>query len=179
LGLKPSQSMKELTPGPGSYNLKRDLGRISYTMRVKPMASTKNPTPGPGAYMHRNSIDSIPGSKIGTSTRDGASFKAQAKASPGPAAYNIKTTLSKHAIVSSAPCFGFGTQSREGSRSRLKSPGPGSYQHREIVGKEGQRRSLIGSRPSSAGPMSPGPANYSPSRNFSAKTLPSYSIGTS
>ena len=61
------------------------------------------------------------------------------------------------------------------------SPGPGTYNHRDVVGKEGSKRSMLGRRPESAPATrrGPGPGAYSPQRETSAKRVPHYSIGTS
>ena len=48
-----------------------------------------------------------------------------------------------------------------------------------MLGIEGQKRSMTARRPDSAPSYrgSPGPGQYTPSRSFSAKQLPKYSIG--
>lgn len=91
--------------------------------------------------------------------------------------------MTHHPIKSDAPNFKFGTSSRDNVASigRVVSPGPGAYNHKEVVGKEGSRRSMLGRRPDSApaSRQTPGPAHYSPKREFSAKRNPQFSIGTS
>lgn len=64
--------MSNLVPGPGNYNISRDLGRIGYVFGLKTPTSfaTNRHNPGPGAYNLRGSFVNIPGSKIGTSKRD-------------------------------------------------------------------------------------------------------------
>ena len=60
------------TPGPGNYNIGRDLGKVSYSFGLKGssvLVGTKG-SPGPGAYSMRSSFTNIPGSKIGTGKRD-------------------------------------------------------------------------------------------------------------
>lgn len=52
------------------------------------MLGTKG-APGPGAYSMRSSFTNIPGSKIGTSTRDDEIKKIMRVGSPGPAHYKI------------------------------------------------------------------------------------------
>ena len=63
----------------------------------------------------------------------------------------------------------------------VTSPGPGAYNHRDVVGREGSKRSMLGRRPESAPSTrgAPGPGAYSPSRQFSARQSARYSIGTS
>jgi hypothetical protein len=58
-------------------------------------------------------------------------------------------TLTHHPIKLDAPMYGFGTQSRD-KLSNLGSPGPGAYNHRDVVGREGSKRSMLGRRPESA-----------------------------
>ena len=76
MGLKTTGVSNSLTnlhnPGPGNYNINRNLGKISYSFGLKGpsiLVGTKN-APGPGAYQYRGSFITIPGSKIGTATRD-------------------------------------------------------------------------------------------------------------
>ena len=59
-------------PGPGSYSINRNLGRIGYIFGLKTEFNRNSNkfTPGPGAYSLRGSFMNIPGSKIGTSRRD-------------------------------------------------------------------------------------------------------------
>lgn len=104
-------SMKTLNPGPGNYNIGRNLGKISYSFGLKgpsTLVGTKG-APGPGAYNSRSSFTNIPGSKIGTSTRED-DFKAAVRVgSPGPGAYRIETTLSHHVVKLDAPRCKIGT----------------------------------------------------------------------
>lgn len=71
MGLKTGHSSMStlIVPGPGNYNINRNLGRVSYSFGLKGPSSlvgTKN-SPGPGAYNMKTSFSNIPGSKIGTS----------------------------------------------------------------------------------------------------------------
>ncbi len=98
-------------PGPGAYNINRALGRVSYSFGLKMTSSLVGVrgAPGPGAYSLRGTFMNIPGSKIGTATRDDDHKKAMKASFPGPAGYKIQSTMSRHAIVKSAPSYGFGT----------------------------------------------------------------------
>ena len=49
---------------------------------------------------------------------------------PGPGAYKEGDTKE------TAPRYGFGSSSREKEYSRRGTPGPGSYEHQEILGNE-------------------------------------------
>ncbi len=64
--------MANLNPGPGNYNINRQLGQIGYGFGLKTPSTfdTIKYNPGPGAYSLRGSFVGIPGSKIGTSKRD-------------------------------------------------------------------------------------------------------------
>lgn len=72
MGLKTNNSSHFKTPGPGNYNIDRNLGKIGYLFGLKTSASFSSikHNPGPGAYSLRGSFQNIPGSKIGTSQRD-------------------------------------------------------------------------------------------------------------
>lgn len=137
--------------------------------------------PGPGAYNHFGSFTSITGSKIGTSKRDDDYQKAKRLGSPGPGTYRHDNTIVHSALKLDAPRFGFGTADKDKNLSvgRVVSPGPGAYEAKKVVGFDGPARSMTARRPMSAGSFrdSPGPGQYTPSRNFSAKVLPKYSIG--
>jgi len=44
-------------PGPGNYNINRNLGRVSYSFGLKtPVGFGFKKTPGPGAYSLRGSF---------------------------------------------------------------------------------------------------------------------------
>ncbi len=123
-------------------------------------------TPGPGAYSLRGSFQQIPGSKIGTSQRDDDIKRAQRAGSPGPGTYRYDTTISHSALKQDAPKFGFGTADRNKMMGvgRNMSPGPGAYNHKDVIGVEGQKRSLTARRPDSAPSFksNPGPGQYTP-----------------
>jgi len=72
--------------------------------------------------------------------------------------------------------YGIGTAKRE-QNSRVGSPGPGQYSHKIYVGKEGQKRCMIGARPNSAGTRTPGPGAYTP-KPINLKENPKFGIGT-
>jgi len=61
----------------------------------------------------------------------------------------------------------------------IYSPGPGAYNHKEVVGKDGPSKTMSSRRPESARSFlnSPGPGQYTPRREFSAKKSPQFSIG--
>lgn len=158
-------SMSSLkNPGPGSYNIDRHLGRVSYSFGLKgpsTLLGTKG-SPGPGQYNARSTFINIPGSKIGRSQRSG---DLRPK-SPGPGAYNGMTTLAHCATKQDAPRYGFGTGNREkiAAFGNVFSPGPGAYNHKEITGKDGPAKTMVARRPESARSFvnNPGPGSYTP-----------------
>ena len=149
-------------PGPGNYNISRNLGKVSYSFGLKtPIQNGSKYAPGPGAYSLRGSFINIPGSKIGTSTRDDDFKRAQRVGSPGPGNYRYDTTIVHSALKKDAPKFGFGTADRNklACVGSVVSPGPGAYNYKKIIGVEGQKRSLSARRPESAASYrsNPGP----------------------
>lgn len=122
-------SQQNLNPGPGNYNIRRDLGRVSYSFGLKGpgMELGTKGSPGPGAYSVKTSFANIPGSRIGTGKRDDEFQRARRVGSPGPGAYTISRALHHSAVRLDAPRFGFGTQSRNkhSQSSSNLSPGPG------------------------------------------------------
>lgn len=107
--------MTYLTPGPGNYNINRQLGKIGYIFGLKTPSSfvSNRLNPGPGAYSLRGSFVNIPGSKIGTSKRDDDIQRAARAGSPGPGAYRHDFTISHSVLKLDAPKYGFGTSDRD------------------------------------------------------------------
>jgi len=62
-------------------------------------------------------------------------------------------------------------------------PGPGTYEIKGVVGQEGPKRSLAGrfniDLVAKELNYKPGPGQYTPQINYSAKVSPNYKIGTS
>jgi hypothetical protein len=84
-------------------------------------------------------------------------------------------------LKSDAPRFGFGSADKDKNfaAGKVVSPGPGAYEHKRVVGVESQKRTMSARRPQSAGSYlsNPGPGQYTPTRSFSARQMPKYSIG--
>jgi hypothetical protein len=100
-----------LTPGPGNYNITRNLGKVSYSFGLKgpsTLIGCKG-SPGPGAYHLAGSFTNIPGSKIGTGLRDDELRNTIRMGSPGPGSYRLHATISHHPVKLDAPVYGFGT----------------------------------------------------------------------
>jgi hypothetical protein len=86
--------------------------------------------------------------------------------------------------LSSAPCYGIGTQKREDSLEKKKAvPGPGTYENKTIIGKDGLSKTFgtkSDMNSSFAGPSRnvPGPGAYNTTLT-NLKTNPKFGIGTS
>ena len=165
-------------PGPGNYNpdVKKSKD-FKYTMRIRPnsAASLMN-NPGPGTYNLRK-IDSDllkqHAVKFGSEQKNKDPNHTYMK-SPGAGTYEFN----KEKIVTAAPKFSFGKEER-GTQSRAQSPGPGAYEAKPIMGKDGPQIGMSFVRPMSAVPrMSPGPGAYEPTLKNKNKS-PEYRIGTS
>ena len=114
------------TPGPGNYNISKEIGEGApkYSMRIKESDSKRRfITPGPGRYNNGeiNNLKHYPSWKIGTSKRDDALKKAIREGFPGVGTYQY---YNKH--LKNAPKYGFGTQQRYKDKYN-DNPGPGSY----------------------------------------------------
>jgi len=60
---------------------------------------------------------------------------------PGPASYN--SHHHDNSVLKAAPAFGIGTSSRDNSAEKKKVvPGPGTYEAKAVVGKDGPARSF-------------------------------------
>ena len=136
-------------------------------LKGKPVILGTKGAPGPGAYSMRSSLINIPGSKIGTSNRNDEIKNIMRVGSPGPSAYRISSTMSHYPVKQDAPNYRFGTSSRDklATAGSVCSPGPGAYNYKNIIGSEGSKRSMLGTRPTSAPASrnSPGPGAYSAS----------------
>ena len=157
MGLKTvtSSTTNLLSPGPGNYNINRQLGKVSYSFGLKTGSFIgKIKTPGPGTYEYdtKRYFNHIAQGRIGTSRRDDDMKRAQKIGSPGPGTYRYDATISHSALKQDAPIFGFGTADRNkmASVGQVVSPGPGAYKHRDVVGMEGLKRSMTARRPGSA-----------------------------
>lgn len=165
-------------PGPGNYNPDyKKSNDFKYTMRIRPnsAASLMN-NPGPGAYNLRK-IDSdllkTHSYKFGTETKHKEPNFTYIK-SPGPGNYDYDRAK----VTSAAPKFSFGKELR-GDNSRARTPGPGQYEAKKIMGNDGPKIGMSFHRPlSQMGNKNPGPGTYQPNLTNKNKS-PEYRIGTS
>jgi len=165
-------------PGPGAYNpdVKKN-DDYKFTMRIRPQsASALMKNPGPGTYNLRK-VDSDllkPNSiRFGTEKKHKDVNFTYMK-NPGPGNYDHD----KNKVIASAPKFSFGKEDR-GDNKRPKTPGPGQYEAKKIMGNDGPKIGMSFYRPlSSVSNKSPGPGEYQPKLNYLTKA-PEYKIGTS
>lgn len=82
-----------------------------------------------------------------------------AERQPAPNAYNRD---SKNGVLKAAPSFGFGTSKRPATADARGVPGPGSYQHRSVMGTDTQGKSLACklAKPKTSDMLTPGPGTY-------------------
>ena len=167
-------------PGPGNYNMRQAPGNgPKYTMRMRPYSAKSDVTPGPGNYNVRTEKNLVvPSYKFGHERKDGLDL-AQAKYVPGPGNYEYNAD----AINVKHPKFSFGKEVR-GNDRRPMTPGPGTYAHKQYVGKEGPHITMsakYGFDPVQGDARYvPGPGMYNNSQSYLANhyKAPSYKIGT-
>jgi len=140
-------------------------------------SSRQQLTPGPGTYEEvgpersRQRRGSAFG--FGTSPRETGCRHS----SPGPGQYSPadpRMTSSKH---------GFGTSQRQGARPGppTSNPGPGAYAHKEVLGADSQKSSLVPRREGVRSPDVPGPGTYpaNDSSDVKMQKSPKFGFGTS
>ena len=154
-------------PGPGWYDHRDTKMKVAYSMGAKADARKSSDLlnkslPGPGQYTPRDAFYRTAGGRIGTERRVGPISKAN-YLGPGPGQYESKNNLS----VNDMPKFGFGTQDKffsdkQKERKLRASPGPGAYEPKKLIGKEGHKYSMGDNKPTkpmTADPV-PGPGAY-------------------
>ena len=182
---KPSERNKEITPGPGNYNIRmeKDLNAPSYKFGHDKKRGLEYDNaryvPGPGNYEYNADIlhEKHPKFSFGKEVRgDSKGYKT-----PGPGQYEYKNYVGKEGpkITMSAK---FNSRLQEGDRRYV--PGPGQYDETNTnkyknknpsyrIGTA-KRRGLYNSLDN------PGPGQYAPDKytnNVRPKT-PSWKIGT-
>ena len=167
-------------PGPGQYNSNTNNRPSSakYTMRAKPYPKNREVTPGPGNYNLRSDKQlEVPSYKFGHEEKKGLEY-ANSRYVPGPGnyEYNADVLHEKH------PKFSFGKEKRGDSQGN-RNPGPGQYEHRRYVGKEGPKitmsAKLGGNLAQGDKRFVPGPGQYDETNtNKYRNKTPAYRIGT-
>ena len=155
-----------LGPGPGWYEHRDTKMKIAYTMggksESKKSTDMMNRTlPGPGQYTPRDAFYRSTGGKIGSEKRVGP--VSRTFLGPGPGQYESKNNLS----VNDMPKYGFGTQdkffhNKQKERNLKTSPGPGAYEAKLLIGREGQKYSMGDNKPTKGMALDtvPGPGTY-------------------
>ena len=134
-------------PGPGTYEIKSELGGPKYTIGEKRLAKSLSQdnilVPGVGSYQLRkdSSLD-IPCYRFGREQRDNLNMNKEALKNPGPGMYNTD----KDNNSSIAPKWSFSRadrftriKPRNPNLKRFIVPGPGSYKLIGATGNEGPK----------------------------------------
>jgi hypothetical protein len=139
----PKAHVIESTPGPGSYNIKSDLGGPKYTIGLKRITkSLSQNSLGPGAYELRKDSSLIkPCYKFDTEKRENLEINKSTKNFPGPGTYKDVNVLESKGFKWTIPQDGRFTKikPRNTKLVRLKVPGPGSYNIKNLIGREGPK----------------------------------------
>ena len=126
-------------PGPGTYKsmYKSQSSFYSFGMKLKDLKIDE--TPGPGNYNLRKKKDLyIPSYIFGKEKRIFSQIISSNERNPGPGNYKY----SEDAIRLHYPHFSFGKEERKIDIKNRDIPGPGTYNHKEYLGKEGLKISL-------------------------------------
>lgn len=162
------------TPGPGSYNIKPKFGNEGAKHFIVPRRAMSSKTigrtePGPGAYTpYLNKTG--PKYKIGTAPKC-ALIKELVRV-PGPGAYSPDDKAGSN--KQNSPHWKMGSAKKCAGGITERTPGPGSYNHKEEIG-EGPKYAM---RPKTASTIigaGPGPGQYNPKSD--KKRPPSAVIG--
>jgi hypothetical protein len=146
---------------------------------MRPYSAKSEVTPGPGNYNVRTDKNLVvPSYKFGTERKDGLNL-ATSKYVPGPGNYEYNAD----AINVKHPKFSFGKELR-GDNKRPMTPGPGTYAHKQYVGKEGPKITMsakYGFDPVQGDARYvPGPGMYNNADSYNANhyKYPTWKIGT-
>lgn len=163
------------TPGPGTYKPITKEQKNYYTFGSKYKDNSRDLTPGPGNYNLRSEKDlCVPSSIFGHEKRNELN-DSSTKLSPGPGRYEYNADV----VNTRHPQYSFGREGRLTKNSN-DTPGPGTYQHKEYLGKEGSKISMSIKLKSSASTENvPGPGRYEiNNKDLVFNKLPAIKIGT-
>ena len=142
LGLKiPYENNKEekYKPGPGTYKIMNKSQSSFYSFGKKLKEHVKDDTPGPGKYNLRREKDLYIPSYIFGKEKRISSILSPFEIGPGPGNYKF----SEDAIRLRYPHYSFMKEKRKSfKKNNVDTPGPGTYNHKEYLGKEGLKISL-------------------------------------
>ena len=175
-GLKEGKDKFEF-PGPGTYKPMYKSQSCFYTFGHKNKLREREMTPGPGNYNLRKEKDLIkPSYLFGKQRREDEIVKRK-KLIPGPGKYEY----TKDHILLNNPKYSFGLTKKSRNYSSI-SPGPGAYNYKEFIGKEGPKKSM-GIKYNYRkfdGVDTPGPGHYNKSKiEYYLKKIPNIKIGKS
>ena len=142
MGSKLYENNKNQTniPGPGTYRIMNKSQSSFYSFGIKHKNSKIDDIPGPGNYNLRKKNDlDMPCYIFGKEKRNIFSTNSSSERIPGPI-YNFN----EDAIRINNPKFSFGKEERKtiNIKNKIKIPGPGAYNHKEYLGKEGLKISF-------------------------------------
>lgn len=126
-------------PGPGSYRIMNKSQSSFYSFGKKIKNKINDETPGPGKYDLRKKNDLYIPSYIFGKEKRLSPTTSPFEMRPGPGKYKY----SEDAIRIRNPQYSFGKEKRKSLKNNnIDNPGPGSYNHKEYLGKEGLRISM-------------------------------------
>ena len=154
-GLKGSKE-NLLNPGPAHYKpLLYKSQSCFYSFGLKTKLKDRDNTPGPGNYDLRKEKDLIiPSYLFGREKRDDEIVKRRKK-NPGPGKYEYFAD----SIHIHKPIYSFGKQRKNKDYSTF-TPGPGTYGHKEFIGKEATKKTIGIKYNFSSNDITPGPGHY-------------------
>ena len=130
------------TPGPGAYKTMSKSQSCFYSFGVKHKEKKiDDGIPGPGKYNLRKNKDlEVSSCVFGRGKRIISYLSLCERKVPGPGRYNCNG----NAIKVNYPKFSFGKEERKSAIKSMNEdiPGPGSYNHKEFIGKEGLKISI-------------------------------------
>ena len=164
-------------PGPGTYKPMYKSASYFYSFGLKNKKIKRNDTPGPGNYQIRTEKDMImPSYLFGKEKRENQTVKNKIYI-PGPGSYN----LNKEGVLTRNPKYSFGAKLK-GRNYNTLSPGPGAYNLKPLIGREGIKSSigLKLNKTIDQEKNTPGPGAYRESKiNFYKKKPPYTKLGKS
>ena len=182
---KKDDKIRESTPGPGNYNIRKDKVIISPSYlfgkekRENNTVNNKKYIPGPGSYEHNknNVLTRNPKYTFGSELK-GKSYKTFA---PGPGAYNFTELVGKEGAK-----ITIGMRLNNTMMNGINTPGPGAYKESQLnfykkkspvakLGKSKRSSELLKIN------TNPGPGAYSyvKGENITKEKSPSWKMGTS
>ncbi|OHT04919.1 hypothetical protein TRFO_27477 [Tritrichomonas foetus] len=192
--IRPNELSKESTPGPGQYEVNRNMGGHRASMHVRPRGLSVDSNPGPGAYTPRDNKRTNPRftikgrhEEVDHSLNVGY-LNIGTRIGEGPKASLSGRHRELHQTPTPGPTYvppGIGSDARKNSMhvrtqeipdDRIRNPGPGAYDSSPRFGHDSLKYSLRGRTAKDYGDVSPGPAAYTPNFRATRKTSPAASM---